>query len=242
VARLGERVGGDVMLQRMASPDPQAAREPTGPTIDELLIADEPERWAELGFAVTDGCCQLGAVRLRLAGRSAGRGILEWSLRAIASEQLDGLPTTRSSSSPLAPAAAHPNGALAIDHIVAISPALERTVQALQGAGLDLRRIREQPTPAGAPRQAFFRLGAEILEVVQQPDGAIEESGGSDRPARLWGLALLVADLDRTVAELAPHVGSVRPAVQSGRRIATLRRSAGLAVPIALMTPRPQSA
>jgi hypothetical protein len=115
-------------------------------------------------------------------------------------------------------------------------------VQALQAAGLDLRRIREQPTPAGAPRQAFFRLGAEILEVVQQPQDAVEEGGGPDRPARLWGLALLVADLDRTVAELAAHVGSVRPAVQSGRRIATLRRSAGLAVPIALMTPRAQSA
>jgi hypothetical protein len=242
VARLGARVGGDVMLKRMASPDRQAARELAGPTIDELLIADEPERWAELGFAVADGCCQLGAVRLRLAGRGAGRGILGWSLRAIASEQLDGLPTTRSSSSPLAPAAAHPNGALAIDHIVAISPALERTVQALQGAGLDLRRIREQPTPAGAPRQAFFRLGAEILEVVQQPEDAVQEGGGPDRPARLWGLALLVTDIDRSVAELAPHVGSVRPAVQAGRRIATLRRSARLAVPIALMTPRPQSA
>jgi hypothetical protein len=230
------------MLQRMASPDPKAARAPTGPTIDELLIADEPQRWAELGFAVADGCCQLGAVRLRLTGRDAGRGILGWSLRAIASEELDGLPTTRSSSPPPAPAPVHPNGVLAIDHIVAVSPALERSVQALQAAGLDLRRIREQPTPAGAPRQAFFRLGAEILEVVQQPDGAVAEGGGADRPARLWGLAFLVEDLDRTVAELGPHVGSARPAVQPGRRIATLRRSAGLAVPLALMTPRPQSA
>jgi hypothetical protein len=242
VDRLGERVGADVILQRMTSPDPKAARAPTGPTIDELLIADEPERWAELGFAVADGCCQLGAVRLRLAGRGAGRGILGWSLRAIASEQLNGLPTTRSSSPPPAPASVHPNGVLAIDHIVAVSPDLERSVQALQAAGLDLRRIREQPTPAGAPRQAFFRLGAEILEVVQEPDGAVVEGGGADRPARLWGLAFLVEDLDRTVAELAPHVGSVRPAVQPGRRIATLRRSAGLAVPVALMTRRPQSA
>jgi uncharacterized glyoxalase superfamily protein PhnB len=47
---------------------------------------------------------------------------------------------------------------VAIDHVVAMSPALDRTVRALQAAGLELRRIREQPTPAGAPRQAFFRL------------------------------------------------------------------------------------
>jgi len=51
--------------------------------------------------------------------------------------------------------------------VVAISSDLDRTVAALQAAGLDLRRIREEPTPAGAPRQAFFRLGAVILEVVQ---------------------------------------------------------------------------
>jgi len=238
------------MLQPMAPHDPNAAQElaaPTnaapelpGPTIDELLIADEPDRWAALGFAVADRCAQLGTVRLRLAGRENGRGILGWSLRAIASEQLDGLPTTRSRSPLPASAPAHPNGVLTIDHIVAMSPALDRSVQALQGAGLDLRRIREQPTPAGAPRQAFFRLGAEILEVVQEPGEAVEQGGGPARPAWLWGLALIASDLDRTIDDLAPHVSSARPAVQTGRRIATLRRSAGLAIPVALMTPPPQ--
>jgi hypothetical protein len=111
-------------------------------------------------------------------------------------------------------------------------------VRALEAAGLDLRAIREQPTPAGAPRQAFFRLGAEILEVVQEPDGVVERGGGPDRPARLWGLAVSVEDLDRAVEAFGPRVGSIRPAVQPGRRIATLRRSAGLVIPVALMSPR----
>ncbi len=225
------------MLQAMSSADLQSPPE-SAPTIDELVVADEPERWMALGFAVVEECCQLGRVRLRLAGRGAGRGLVRWSLRAIAGVELDGLPTTRSQS-PVPPVApAHPNGALAIDHVVAMSAALERTVRALQAAGLDLRRIREQPTPAGAPRQAFFRLGAEILEVVQEPDSAVERGGGAARSARLWGLALVVEDLDRTVESLSPRVGSIRPAVQPGRRIATLRRSAGLAVPVALMSPR----
>jgi hypothetical protein len=35
---------------------------------------------------------------------------------------------------------------------------------------------------------------------------------------------------------MGENVGSIRPAVQPGRRIATLRRSAGLAVPVALMS------
>ena len=109
---------------------------------------------------------------------------------------------------------------------------------ALEGAGLDLRRVREEPTPAGAPRQAFFRLGATILEVVQEPPEAIERAGG-DHPAFFWGLAFLAPDLEATAASLGEHVGDVRAAVQPGRRIATLRRSAGLSLPAALMTPPP---
>jgi hypothetical protein len=206
-------------------------------TIDELLIADEPRRWQELGFAVGDGCCQLGSVRVRLAGRAAGKGIFGWSLRGISSLQLDGLNTTRSSEPPPGPSAEHAKGVARIDHVVAMSPELDRSVRALQAAGLSLRRIREQPTPAGAPRQAFFRLGAEILEVVQEPDRVLAEAGGRARPARLWGLALIASDLDRTIELLAPHAGAPRDAVQPGRRIATVRRSAELAIPIALMTP-----
>jgi catechol 2,3-dioxygenase-like lactoylglutathione lyase family enzyme len=131
---------------------------------------------------------------------------------------------------------------LDIDHVVAMTPVLDRTVEALRAAGLSLRRIREQPTPAGAPRQAFFRLGPTILEVVQEPDEVVERDGGPDRPARFWGLALIVDDIERAVARLGANASPVRPAVQPGRRIAALRRSAGLTVPLALMTPAPPAA
>ena len=99
-----------------------------------------------------------------------------------------------------------------------------------------MRRIREEPTPAGAPRQAFFRLGATILEAVQEPVEATQRHGG-DRPAFFWGLALTAPDLERTVEFLGDCVSEIRDAVQPGRQIATLRRSAGLSVPIALITP-----
>lgn len=165
-----------------------------------------------------------------------GHGILGWSLRELASDELDGLPTVRSNTprSPLA--AEHPNGVAAIDHLVAMTPDLDRTVRLMRAAGLQLRRVREQPTPAGAPRQAFFRLGEEILEVVQEPPEAIERRGGIDRPAQLWGLALASADFDRTLAVFGEHAGTPRPAVQPGRYIVTLRRSAGLTLPVAVMS------
>lgn len=207
------------------------------PTIDELTVADAPEAWSALGFAVEDDTCVVGGIRIRLVGSDAGKGLVDWSVRDVESTELDGLATTRSNRQPPSGAPAHPNGIAAIDHVVAITPALERTVAALEAAGLDLRRIREEPTPAGAPRQAFFRLGATILEVVQEPPEAIERGGGVDRPAFFWGLALVAPDLDATVAELGDRVSEIRTAIQPGRRIATLRRSAGLTLPVALMTP-----
>jgi hypothetical protein len=210
-----------------------------GVTIDELTVADRPDAWRDLGFAVDGDLCVIGEVRVRLVGTEAGKGLIGWSLRGAAGTELEGLATTRSER-PLATAdpPAHRNGVAAVDHVVAIAPALDRTVATLEAAGLDLRRIREQPTPAGAPRQAFFRLGATILEVVQQPAEAIP-AGGEDGPAFFWGLALLAPDLDATLAVLGQRAGEARPAVQPGRRIATLPRSAGLALPVALISPGP---
>jgi hypothetical protein len=208
------------------------------PTIDELTVADEPGSWSALGFELDGDTCVLGDLRIRLAGLDAGRGLTDWSLRDAQSTELDGLATRRSERPPPDERPAHPNRIAALDHIVAIAPALDRTVAVLESAGLDLRRIREEPTPAGAPRQAFFRLGPTILEVVQEPAEATERAGG-DRPAFFWGLAFVAPDLDATVAGLGDRVSEIRPAVQPGRRIATLRRSAGLSAPVALMTSQP---
>jgi hypothetical protein len=209
-------------------------------TIDELTVADAPEAWRECGFHVEGEECVLGKVRVRLAGPQTGRGLAGWSLREIDSTDLDGLPTEASERPPPAPSDAHPNGVMSIDHVVAVTPDLERTVEALEPAGLDLRRIREEPTPAGAPRQAFFRLGEVVLEVVQEPEDVLARSG-RDRGAFFWGLALTAPDLDATVAGLGERAGEARPAVQPGRRIATLRRTAGLSIPVALITPPPEA-
>lgn len=226
------------------------------PTIDEIEIADDAGRWLELGFHVDGESCAIGGVALRLSGASEeggesegeseaegegtgmgeSEGVIGWSIRGLASADLDGLPTKISERPAMAPALPHPNGVVSIDHIVAVSPDFERSVAAMQAAGLDLRRVREEPTPAGAPRQAFFRLGREILELVEEPVQVAAAKGGTGRPARFWGLALLVDDIDATVAAMAPHAGEARPAVQPGRRISTVGRSAGLAIPLALMT------
>ena len=149
----------------------------------------------------------------------------------------DGLRTVASERPPAA-GGAHPNGVESIDHVVVMTPDLDRTAEVLRGAGLDFRRLREGATPGGSVRQAFFRMGEVILEVVQAPEGTklAADPGG---PARLWGISFLVRDLDGSAAALGDLLGAPRDAVQPGRRIATLRREAGLGPAVAFMTPGP---
>ena len=117
---------------------------------------------------------------------------------------------------------------------MAFSPDLERTVAALEAAGLDLRRRREGPTGAGSARQAFFRVGEAILEVVEHPPQA-REAGDAEAPARLWGLALLTPDIDATAAAAGDLIGAPKDAIQPGRRIATFTRDAALGAAVAVI-------
>ncbi len=191
------------------------------PILEELEIADEPADWRALGFEVENGVCKVSSVRLRLVGKGPRRGILGWKLADQAEAAM---------------APPQPNGVERIDHVVLLSPDLDRTVEELRSDGLELRRIREGDTPGGSTRQAFFRLGEPILEVVQAPEGT-SVARNPDGPARLWGIAFRVDDLDVTGSALGGLLGVPRDAVQRGRKIATLRPEAGLGPAIAFMTP-----
>jgi hypothetical protein len=192
------------------------------PALLGLSLADPPSRWAALGFAVDGPVVRLGGVQLNLGG--GGRGITDWTLRGIDPvDAIDGLATTVTENE-AAPSADHPNGALAVDHVVVVTPDFERTQRALEEVGLPLRRIRD----AGGLRQGFRRLGPAILELVEARDAP-------PGPAHFWGLVVTVKDL-RAVAE---HTGEAKPAVQPGRHIATLRRECGLSLAVAFMDPQP---
>lgn len=208
-------------------------------TIDEILVGDPAEAWTAAGFTVDDdGTCRIGTVRVRLVGREGGKRILGWSLRGapearLADGRLDGLPTTSSTADPVEPAA-HPNGALYIDHVVLLSPDLDRTVAALEGIGLTQRGQRDTDSYGAPMRQIFFRLGEVVLELV----GGTEPGEGDPG---FFGLAHTVSDLEAAGELLGQHLGSAKDAVQAGRRIATLRhRDLGMSVATALMSPEPR--
>lgn len=202
------------------------------PALRGLRIADPPDRWRALGFTVRDAELHLGevAIELRPSARSEV-GIASWTIAGIEPvDSIDGL-ATQVSSEPTATSSDHENGALAIDHVVITSPDFDRTARALAGAGLELRRVRE--ARAGV-RQGFRRLGQAILELVE-----ISDAPDPGAPARFWGLVVIVRDLDALSERLGGVLGPARDAVQPGRRIATLRSSAGLGPAVAFMTPEP---
>jgi len=194
-----------------------------------LWVADPPELWRELGFAVDGTTARIGGIDHHLG--AAGRGVTGWAWRGT--EGLDELPTMELPA-PASPShdRPHPNGVAALDHVVVTTPDLRRTIDNFEHAGVELRRTREAGTPDRPMRQAFFLAGANIVEVVGASDAA--EEG----PARFFGLAFTVIDLDATADFLGQRLRPPTDAVQPGRRIATLDRAAGSGVPMVFMSPR----
>jgi len=214
-------------------------------TVARLDVVDDADAWRALGFMVSDaGRCRIGTVELAFtpAAASAGRGgVVGWMLAGTPDDALtdvDGLVTQVGEPPPPAGDGDvdHPIGALRIDHLVVMSPDLDRTIGVIERRlGLPLKRTRDGSAAGQTVRQAFFRLGEVILEVVgpAEPDPA-----RSAAPAAFFGVAVTVASLDAAYERLGPDLlSATKPAVQPGRSIATVRKAAGLQVALALMTP-----
>ena len=118
------------------------------------------------------------------------------------------------------PASGEPVEGFGVDHVVLLVPDLERAISRLDRINVAPRlRMDVSGRPA-----AFFRVGP-VLEVIEAPV----------RDASLYGVALTTDEslesLSLAWASRGLDVGSVKPAVQRGRRIMTVHGlDAGLAV------------
>lgn len=131
---------------------------------------------------------------------------------------------------------------LGIDHVVVLADDVRQACTEIEDAsGVPLKRVKEGERGT----QGFFRFGSVILEVVERRlvertsvESRSHEVAETVPPLSLWGFVVIVENLDDLVRHLGPDViGTPREAVQSGRRIATVRSGAGLGVPLAFMTP-----
>jgi len=209
--------------------------------VEWLCIAGDIKLWRSIGLTVLDdGTVPLFGTSLRVTSPpnsapgsdQTASGIVGWALSGVTPSQntdtIDGLPTqVVGSSDPLF--ASHNLGVSALDHVVVLTPDLERTSNAISEAtGCELRRIRE----VGEMRQGFHRIGRGglIVELVERPDVA-------DGDAEFWGLVLIVDDINAACDHLGPdRISAPKDAVQPGRQIATVRGDVGLGLPVAIMT------
>lgn len=205
----------------------------SAPAVVEIEVADEPAAWRAAGFTVDGDVTHVGSIAIRLVGRGERKGVRAWTWADLTGDgPIDGLTTHAGAVTVTAPDA-HANGATIIDHVVVVTPDLDRTTAAFEARALDVRRVRHTDQYGPAFRQVFFRGGETIIEVI----GPDEPNVGDDRAAHFYGLAFTVGDLDATAATLGEHLSGIKTAVQPGRRIATLRHEAyDISVPIALMS------
>jgi hypothetical protein len=197
--------------------------------LKELVVGDDPGVWKEIGFTVEGDRCRVGHVDI-VFDPSVGKGIRKWTLVGDGDGDLDGVPTTWSDHG-IEATGAHPNGIFEIDHVVLTTPDVQRTVGVLEGVGIMAKRQRETGTYGAPMLQTFFRVGQPILELI----GPKEPMG--DTPARFFGLAFTSEDLELTGKVIGDALHPSKDAVQSGRRIATLDKSAGSTIGIAIMSP-----
>ncbi|MEM9514597.1 MAG: hypothetical protein AAGA42_07025 [Actinomycetota bacterium] len=199
-----------------------------------LSIAGDADVWRSIGLTVdTDGTIPLHGTSLRIVSDPDRTGIVGWSVSGTASAgsaDIDGLPTDW--VEPTRPVwAAHDIGATGLDHVVVLTDSIERTSEALHAAtGCELKRIRD----LGSMRQGFHRIGRGglIVELVERPELDADTT-------EFWGVVIDVDDLDPVHERLGPdRIGTPKNAVQAGRRIATIRESVGLGLPVALMDSR----
>jgi hypothetical protein len=209
------------------------------PVLHELLVADDPAVWRSVGFDIDEGVCQIGSTTIRfvdddIASGGGASGIVGWSFVGVDAQHIDGIRCAPTDGA-IGLACTHPNTSVLIDHVVVMTPNLARTNEALSSVGLDLRRVRDVPGTEPLRQQAFYRSGEVVIEVV----GTAEPTG--THPASLWGLVTVVSDIDAAAAHLGDRLATPKDAVQPGRRIATVRREAGLSVPLAFITPHPRT-
>jgi catechol 2,3-dioxygenase-like lactoylglutathione lyase family enzyme len=229
-------------------------REGAGPVA--AGVRDRIERGGEglhaLVFATDDAdacAAELRARGLQVSGprevedAGAGGERRRWRDLALVAAQTRHIPLfvrEELGGSPALPAAGPPGAALALDHVVVTSSALE-SARRLYGDLLGLRLALDRSFPERGIRILFFRPGGPTLEVAGPLAGA--EGDARDAPDRFGGLAWRVAELgaarERLLREGFP-VSQERRGAKRGTRVCTVR-SGTCGVPTLLIAPEPES-
>ena len=171
-----------------------------------VVVGDEPGSWATAGFTVHDDRVRIGSTTI-VCDPGVGYGIATVGIDGL-TDTVDGLPIGLVEA-PVTPAAEHDNRVTGFDHLVAMSPSIDRT------AGR-----RSMPACNGA-EPAASRWAARPADRTSSLVMSFSNSSGSTVPGAgddILGPALECDDLGFAARRLGEALGTVKDAVQPGRR------------------------
>lgn len=200
------------------------------PSLAEIHVADDPDLWTELGFHVQGNRCHLRGVDVVLTGAGSGSGIHGWAWQGVDRPVVGDIPTFAADREHPGTNFPHPNQAAGLFYVVLFSPSWAEGADALAALGVDPGEAR----PMGPEGKQVLRSVAPAGDVSIEVIGPAEHD--PERPWSLWGTIVEVADIDATAAHIGDRLRPIKPAMQEGRRIATLDKSAGSSVAIAFMS------
>lgn len=203
-----------------------------------LKIGTSSASWNAAGFHITEvkpgtSACVLNDVLLEFDNEPSEQGIY-----AIGTENIEGdidglkffIESTEVEETHFD--VRHPNFVSRIDHLVVTTSDCDRTTKAFEEAGIGVRRVRNFSLGATGMRQTFFWLGDVILELVGP------EVKSDDELTKIWGLALISEEIEKTAGFLGDFATPLKPAVQPGRLITTIKtKNFGIDDALAVMTP-----
>ena len=211
----------------------------------QLTICGEAAAWKSVGFNVIDigngnSICSVGGVKIYFENDTLNKGIWRIGTKRISgvidSLKFDDLSVERSFSDNHSVLSDHPNGITGIDHLVVTTPNCNRTTKAFEEMGIAARRVRTFGNIGSETRQTFFWLGNVILELV----GSNTKEG--EGPPSIWGIAFVSKNIEKTVKFLGDACTPLKPAVQSGRKITTIKtQEFNIHNALAVMSPHSES-
>ena len=204
-----------------------------------LGLRASPSLLRSLGFVSENSLARLQNLNLHVGEEHSPAVSLLLETHQPLGESLDGIPCSRIDQQDQINEECHPNGVTRCDHIVVRTPDWARTASAFEKAGWQEALVRDDVYPG--TRLSFFRVGSKgnnlTLELVAP---LAKKPGKEEVPARIWGVTWVAGGgLEAVAAALGDgfHLSAGKPAIQPGRRIATLRGDAG-GLAMAFMTPK----
>ena len=209
-----------------------------GAHLKSLKISADPESWRAAGFHITEvkqgiPACYINGILLEFDNKPDQQGIHAIGTKNI-DMSVDGIEFFIESTEvgETHVDSNHSNFVSRIDHLVVTTSDCDRTTKALEEAGIELRRVRNFRLGETGMRQTFFWLGDVILELVGP------EVKSDDELTKIWGLALISEEIEKTVDFLGDLATPLKPAVQPGRLITTIKtKTLGINDALAVMTP-----